>query len=191
MDALSIKNYQTLMRSPLSSDYWAARLGVPVGYVEALRKGAPRDSNPNDEWKLRQVYSGRRQSSVSLTHENWCAAIAHARKYKFSWATKFYARAKREAERREIEFALTFDHLLGLLEQSNGKCMLTGVPFSEEKPQGSHAACFRPSLDRINSKIGYMEGNCRIVCLAANIALGEWGEEVFAVLAKSYVKKLQ
>lgn len=47
---------------------------------------------------------------------------------------------------------------------------------------------FMPSIDRTNSAKGYTAGNCRLVCVAANFAMNEWGQGVLHKLAVAYVK---
>lgn len=46
---------------------------------------------------------------------------------------------------------------------------------------------YSPSIDRIDSRIGYTKSNCRIVCVAANYAMNEWGDSVLRELALSMV----
>lgn len=75
-----------------------------------------------------------------------------------------------------------------LMAQSKDKCALTGVRFSAES-YGAHKRPFAPSLDRIDSSKGYENGNCRFVCVAANVALNEWGDDIFDRLACAYVAK--
>ena len=43
-----------------------------------------------------------------------------------------------------------------------------------------------PSIDRIDNAYGYEAWNCRVVCVAMNLALHQFGEEVFRVLALTY-----
>jgi hypothetical protein len=44
---------------------------------------------------------------------------------------------------------------------------------------------FAPSVDRRLSSGGYTEDNVRLVCVAVNFAMGQWGEDVFLHLAKA------
>lgn len=41
-----------------------------------------------------------------------------------------------------------------------------------------------PSIDRIDSSLGYTRQNCRIVCAAVNYAMNVWGEDVLWRLFK-------
>ena len=54
-----------------------------------------------------------------------------------------------------------------------GLCELTGFPFAS----GNGRQFNSPSLDRIHPNLGYVYTNIRLICLSANMALGNWGEE--------------
>ncbi len=59
-----------------------------------------------------------------------------------------------------------------------------------DKPTNSYRAPFAPSIDRINSEKGYTDGNVRLVCVAVNWALSDWGIEVFEKICSSVGSKL-
>ena len=46
-----------------------------------------------------------------------------------------------------------------------------------------------PSIDRINATKGYTKDNVRIVCLAANVAMMQWGENVLYIMAQSIYER--
>lgn len=81
---------------------------------------------------------------------------------------------------------ISTDALNNLLRRSGGKCMLTGIPFSSEQSSGRRRP-WLPSLDRIDSSKGYTDGNMRLVCSAVNIALNDWGDEVFWRIVESAI----
>jgi hypothetical protein len=47
---------------------------------------------------------------------------------------------------------------------------------------------FSPSIDRIDTVGGYTTDNVRLVCVAANFALNQWGDDVLRRLAHGVVK---
>jgi hypothetical protein len=47
-----------------------------------------------------------------------------------------------------------------------------------------------PLLTESAHKRGNARGNVRLVCLCVNIALSQWGDGVFSLMAKGYVKAL-
>jgi hypothetical protein len=66
-----------------------------------------------------------------------------------------------------------------------GKCELSGIDLDlspGRKPTS-------PSLDRIKPELGYVPGNVRIICHALNAGLGDWGEDAFAYIAESWLKR--
>jgi hypothetical protein len=67
---------------------------------------------------------------------------------------------KRMAKRRNIEFNLTIEYISELIESQNFKCCLSGLPIELHKG-GQHK--YTASLDRIDSKIGYLIGNVQWV----------------------------
>lgn len=72
-----------------------------------------------------------------------------------------------------------------------GVCELTGYPLDLAGPSTRHLK--RPnavSIDRIDSKKGYVLSNVRVVCLAVNLALGTWGESGLLPILKSWNGRL-
>ncbi len=65
-----------------------------------------------------------------------------------------------------------------------GKCELTGIPFVVE---GKHGKFFSPSLDRIDPKLGYVDGNCRFILFAVNTLKGVGTDEDMMLVARGLV----
>jgi hypothetical protein len=89
--------------------------------------------------------------------------------------------------RRAIDFDLTEPDVMALAESANWRCAVTGLRFSNEVIANRRP--YAPSIDRIDSALGYTKDNCRLVCAAVNIALNVWGETVFATLAAGYKRQ--
>ena len=102
---------------------------------------------------------------------------------------RMFDMAKRNAKSRGLAFELTFEDVLSMAARSNWQCALTGVPFTMKPVPGAKRRPFAPSLDRKDCSLGYTKENVRLVCCAANIALGDWGDEVFSKLALGYAQK--
>jgi len=74
-------------------------------------------------------------------------------------------------------------------ERQGGRCAVTGIRFSlEEYPHALVKHPFAPSLDRIASKAGYTVSNVRLVCVAVNFGMKQWGEKMFMRLARAAVE---
>lgn len=99
------------------------------------------------------------------------------------WLGNMHRRALDRSRRRNINLTLTYDQLKNIAIKSNGKCQVSGIPFSFDKQNGSRYAPYSPTLDRIDSHKGYSFRNCRLVCNCVNNAMGEWGEEVLFMMA--------
>jgi hypothetical protein len=96
--------------------------------------------------------------------------------------------ARLRAKNKGFEFDITVERLAGLAEAQNFRCALSGFKFSPENKLGTRVNPYALTIDRIDAKSGYVVGNVRLVCLAINIALMDWGEEVFARFAEAYVR---
>jgi 16S rRNA C967 or C1407 C5-methylase (RsmB/RsmF family) len=68
-----------------------------------------------------------------------------------------------------------------------GRCAVTGINF-QNFPDALVKHPFAPSIDRKLSRGGYTPDNVRLVCVAANFGMGQWGEEVFLSLARAAVE---
>jgi hypothetical protein len=98
-----------------------------------------------------------------------------------AYAGRLLARCKasatgRQRESRKMEFSLTRDDVHRMLVASAWRCAVTGIEFTDELIAGKRP--YAPSIDRIDNARGYVRGNTRVVCVAANIAMNVWGVEV-------------
>lgn len=76
------------------------------------------------------------------------------------------------------------EHLVRLWDRQQGRCAVSGLPFSEERFEDALVKHpYRESLDRIDPRRRYLEGNMRLVCTAANFGMGEWGDKVLRRIA--------
>lgn len=106
-----------------------------------------------------------------------------------TWIKDVLARAKRRSKQKRRDFNLTADIVRNLFESAAGRCQVTGIPFTINSEKRFHSHPFMPSIDRINSSLGYVDGNVRLVCYCVNIAMSQWGEVVLEKMAKAYMLK--
>lgn len=93
---------------------------------------------------------------------------------------------KARAAQKGRGFDLTVEWLCDLARRQDFRCAVTGIALDLKNPsRRDRRNPFAPSIDRINSKGGYTKDNVRIVALAVNIMLADWGEEVLAHVAES------
>lgn len=133
----------------------------------------------------------------SIRERNAAAAKSWYNSNREPYSTSYYAseyKAVFRAARKRggEEYTLTDEDEQSLLERSGGLCELTGIPFEFQK-EPAHGARrpYAPSLDRIDSTKGYTPANVRLVCVAANLAMNQWGEEVLYRLAEGLIHNTQ
>lgn len=102
-----------------------------------------------------------------------------------TWAKNLYTQTKAAAKKRGHAFDLTPVAYAGLVRD---RCALTDIPFDLSPASGARRP-FAPSIDRPDSSRGYADDNARIVCVAVNIAMNQWGEDVLYRLAGALVDK--
>jgi hypothetical protein len=122
----------------------------------------------------------RHPAWVGAQHVDAPALIAVARKVRRA------AKMNAKHGRRQIPFELTEADVETLLIMAKWRCAVTGVDFSLERIAGKRP--YAPSIDRIDCAKGYTLDNCRMVCVAANIAMNVWGPEILRKLAESMQK---
>lgn len=100
---------------------------------------------------------------------------------------RLFARAKRGAIVRGIPYELKALDALCIINRANGRCEVSGL-FFDRAPVGHKGWMpYAPSVDRIDSSIGYSAANTRLVSCAVNLALGSWGDEVLLNIARGVV----
>lgn len=95
---------------------------------------------------------------------------------------KMLSGARKRAKATSKPFDLTQPELDELILKCGGRCSVSGLRFGVSgRSHGKNP--WAPSLDRIDSQLGYTKSTCRIVCVAANLAMNEWGLEVLERLS--------
>lgn len=100
-----------------------------------------------------------------------------------AYLAKAWSRASRNAQgRRKRKFELPLIDALALGFSQNWRCAVTSTPFTLYREPVSNRSPLAPSIDRIDNTKGYETGNVRLVCVAANYAMNQWGEEPLRVM---------
>ena len=105
---------------------------------------------------------------------------------------RIYRRTLSRASRLDISVELTAEDLFGMYDRQLGRCAMTDIELdlTNGRTKG-HKRPWAPSLDRIDNKNGYTKANCRLVCVAANFAMNEWGESVLREMAVGYMGRMR
>ena len=96
------------------------------------------------------------------------------------------ASARIRSQTRGLEFNLTLDWALSVCERQSFRCAMTGIEFCAAHTSNGKVNPYTPSLDRIDPRKGYTTDNVRIVILAINLMLMDWGPVIFEQVANSY-----
>ncbi len=133
---------------------------------------------------------------MSKSSEWYHRNLEHARKYQSNWQrnnkkpmTEEQKEAKREYLKKRLSTVeghckdivpklkkrcdavdVTWEFLVDLWNEQSGICAITGKPMDVIKGNGRNPNS--PSLDRIDNSEGYLKGNVRWVCDAANMMKG-------------------
>lgn len=88
----------------------------------------------------------------------------------------------RKARNRKHSTDLDLPYLKALWEEQDGICPLTGtkmcLPVNGMEWEKDTGNPWKPSLDRINSRVGYLKGNVRYIVSIANLCKHSWDDDV-------------
>lgn len=68
-----------------------------------------------------------------------------------------------------------------------GHCEATGFPFTFDVGKGHQP--YTPSIDRVDSALGYTPENCRVVITAFNHGRNQWSDDILAGWARAFLKQ--
>jgi len=98
------------------------------------------------------------------------------------------ARQKTQAKWRGIPFELTPGDVYEMMRLAEFRCSLSGIALTKRTKPDDQPDPWSASIDRIEPRHGYVRGNVRVVCLAANLAMNRWGFDTLLRLANAVVR---
>lgn len=112
--------------------------------------------------------------------QTYCKSCAPAKRAKQEalLSKSFLNRLRRTADRRGLEWDVSADHLSELYVSQNGRCALSGLPIDLPRTIG-HYIENGVSLDRIDSKKGYVVGNVQWLRKDVNIMKMHYSQDHF------------
>lgn len=148
-----------------------------------FRKVLPRDCTEDTARAIhaKLLNDAHRIAAAVGMMPGWQARIANEVSDQNSWFWATLKRCERRAKAMGREFGLTQADFEFVCLRSGGRCELTGIPFSDALTNGRRP--YFQSIDRIDCARGYTIDNVRLVCLAVNIAISNWGDQVLAQIA--------
>lgn len=97
----------------------------------------------------------------------------------------FFQEKERQAKRRKKVFTVSHQYLWNLFQKQGGKCALSGLLLTFGKTRTPDTTA---SLDRINPKIGYIEGNVQWVHKDVNKMKSVFNDDYFVKICRLVVK---
>lgn len=108
-----------------------------------------------------------------------------------TWAKRLLLSARKRAALKGWPCTLTEGEMAALVRRADGRCMVTGISFDHKASLSHYHRPFAPSLDRLKNTDGYTLENVRLVCVAVNIAMKQWGEDVLIKIARGILRDRQ
>lgn len=128
--------------------------------------------------------------TTSLTRKNGikhCQRCAVWTGYKEISGT-YWTRIQQSAKKRNLRFNLKIEYVWDLFEKQNRKCALSGVDINFYSKYNRNCKKQKASLDRINSKKGYIKGNVQWVHKDINFMKQSKSNEEFIIYANLITK---
>lgn len=119
------------------------------------------------------------KKGLSVFCNNRCQAKHPKQKDEFSDFRMYINYAKRNANNKNFEFNIDLKYLRRIWNKQNGICPLTGwnLIIKSYSNKSDKLQIYHASLDRIDSKKGYIKGNVRFISIMANYAKHRWNDE--------------
>lgn len=96
--------------------------------------------------------------------------------------------ARQRCKKHGFAFSVDIDWVRKRVVE-HGRCEITGIPFDfDVKPRERRRNAFFPSLDQKVAGEGYTPENTRVVLVAVNLALCDWGLDQFLHIATEALK---
>lgn len=93
-------------------------------------------------------------------------------------------------KKRGVVFSISMEYAWSLYEKQNKKCVLSGLSLVFAKTKKGHSTGeTSASLDRIDSKEGYVEGNVQWLHKWVNLMKSDFSQEEFIQYCKLIVEE--
>jgi hypothetical protein len=132
---------------------------------EAVKRWNARNPDKRREMKREQM-----RRAAAANPKKYQSRVEHFQCTPYGRACSLLAQAKRSAAVKGMEFSLEKDDIVVAIAE--GVCSVTGIPFDLARHNP-----WSPSLDRIDSSLGYTKENTRVVCWMFNAAKNKWRDE--------------
>lgn len=96
--------------------------------------------------------------------------------------------SKNSANKKGLDFNLTYGFIRELWEAQGGKCLKTGIQLTLDVGSVPNRNPHGPSIDRVDSNLGYVIGNVQLVCIHYNLAKNVYTDAQLLQLAEGILK---
>lgn len=127
-----------------------------TGYITTE---ASRASNRNNEKERFKKDPSKKIAKVK-NQQRWRSSSVRA------WMCIAVSGVRVRARKEKLEFSLSWPYLVDMYESQSGRCAITGNQLTMECGKGRIPS--NVSIDRIDPKLGYTEGNVQLVTYLAN-----------------------
>lgn len=157
----------------------------------------------NNIFDLSNFYTSGKKVSGEPKYNSWCKKCVSEKQssyHKRTWGEEklkytcfkrtksvrsYLSYLKAKALNRKKGDNIDIEYLVDIWEKQNGKCALTGWDMTMILGEGIvQTNC---SIDRIDSSLGYIEGNIQLVCRIVNVSKNNTSIDNFINLCKSVV----
>ena len=90
----------------------------------------------------------------------------------------------RRVKKRDKVYDITLDDLLTQWNEQDGICPYTGLTLIQPKDSKGIALMYKASLDRVDSKLGYVRGNIQFISASANLGKNNMSHEEMVEFCK-------
>ena len=140
--------------------------------LKVIRKEDGRYYKPCSKCNVEQSYARKQYAELSLAQKKLCKSCSnklpqnnqHKGWIKDVLRLSFIKKYEAHAKLKKREWSVSFEYLADLLIKQDFKCSLTGWDIDAMNVQNNTA-----SLDRIDSSVGYIEGNVQWVHKMVNM----------------------
>lgn len=141
------------------------------------------------KWECKQCKNQIIRNRVAIKAYNTCKTCKIEKEFKNSLSKVMYNRFKKSADTRNIKFDVSREYLTELLKTQDFKCALSGNTLKcPDNPSERVARNYNISLDRIDSKKGYLKNNVQWVTKKVNLMKRTLKEEDFIKLCEQIYK---